>query len=391
MADNHHQMPSAAILANPLQSQISEAIALAGGWTGFDDFMALALYAPGLGYYASPSAKFGTMPRGVGGAGSDFVTAPEMTPLFAQTLAAQVAQALATTQTSNIWEFGAGTGALALHVLGELDRLGVAWQTYTIIDLSGSLRVRQQEKLSAFGEKIRWVDQLPAKMRGVVVGNEVLDAMPVKLLVRKAGEWFERGVGLAGAPVIGMESPFIWRDRPTDLRPPREIEGPHDYLCEIHAQAEAFVRTLADRLDHGMAFFIDYGFPEHEYYHPQRHMGTLMCHQAHLADSNPLANVGLKDITAHVNFTGIALAAQEAGFDVLGYCSQARFLMNCGMLALLENASFADKAMAQKLLSEHEMGELFKVMCLAKSGQPGGPATDWPVLGFAAGDRTHRL
>ena len=391
MADNHRQMSSAAILANPLHSRISQAIQRAGGWIGFDEFMALALYSPGLGYYTNDRAKFGAMPRGVKGEGSDFVTAPEMTPLFGQTLAAQVAQALQATETSHIWEFGAGSGALALHVLCELDRLGVAWQTHTIVDLSGSLRARQREKLAGFGGKIRWVDRLPSEMRGVVVGNEVLDAMPVKLIVRKDGEWFERGVGLVAAPASGQDRPFTWRDRPTDLRPPIPIEGQHDYLCEIHAQAEAFVRTLADHLDHGLVFFIDYGFPEHEYYHPQRHMGTVMCHQAHLADSNPLQDVGLKDITAHVNFTGIALSAQESGFDVLGYCTQARFLMNCGLLSLLENASFADKAMAQKLLSEHEMGELFKVIGLAKFSQRGDPVPDWSALGFSAGDRTHSL
>lgn len=384
-------MSSDAILANPLHNQIVAAIRRAGGWLGFDDFMSLALYSPGLGYYANASLKFGRMPQSGSGKGSDFVTAPQMTPFFGQTLAVQVAQALVATETSMLWEFGAGSGALALQVLCKLDGLGIVWQRYTIVDLSGSLRAQQQETLARFGDKVQWIDRLPSGMRGVVVGNEVLDAMPVKLMVRRGGEWSERGVGLAEASTNAMDSAFIWHDRPSALRPPVEIEGQHDYLCEIHSQAEAFVRTVGDHLEQGAVFFIDYGFPEHEYYHPQRHMGTLMCHQAHLVDSNPLIDVGRKDITAHVNFTGIALAAQESGFDVLGYCSQARFLMNCGLLEKLGNASFADKAMAQKLISEHEMGELFKVIGLVKSPGKVTSSPAWQAVGFEAGDRTHTL
>ncbi len=384
-------MPSTAILANPLRRQIAEAIRQSGGWIGFDAFMSKALYAPELGYYANTRAKFGTMPRGVKDEGGDFATAPEMSPLFGQTVAVQVAQALAATETAHIWEFGAGSGALALHLLSELDRQGVPWQRYTIVDLSGSLRVRQQATLAPFGEKIHWVDQLPPAMRGVVIGNEVLDAMPVKLMACRGGHWFERGVALAEGCADGIDFQFTWQDRPTGLRPPVEIEGLHDYVCEIHAQAEAFVRTLGDKLALGAVFLIDYGFPDHEYYHPQRHMGTLMCHQNHRADGNPLVDVGQKDITAHVNFTGIALAAQDAGFEVLGYCTQARFLMNCGLLGLLENASFADKAMAQKLISEHEMGELFKVIGLAKFPPQGSVSPSWQALGFSAGDRSHTL
>ncbi len=377
-------MQSASILANPLQEKIADAIERAGGWIGFDDFMRHALYAPGLGYYAHGSAKFGTMPAGVKGEGSDFVTAPEMTPLFGRALAAQVAQALAATQTDEIWEFGAGSGALALHLLTELDRRGVAWQRYTIVDLSGSLKGRQAQKLAKFGDKLRWLDQLPAQMQGVVIGNEVLDAMPVTLLARQVGVWRARCVAMAGED-------FGWRDVVTALRPPIDIEGPHDYLTEIHPQAEAFMRTLAEHLQRGAAFFIDYGFPEREYYHPQRHMGTVMCHRAHLADANPLVHVGEKDITAHVNFTGIAMAAQEAGLEVIGYCSQARFLMNCGLLELLENASLEDKSMAQKLIAEHEMGELFKVIGFEKRVDSPDAADPWQAIGFAAGDRTHTL
>ena len=360
-------------LTTPLAFRIAQAIQAAGGWIGFDEFMAQALYTPGLGYYANDLRKLGLMPA----SGSDFATAPEITPLFGRALAVQVGQALEQTQTREVWEFGAGSGALALQLL---EALGERVERYTIVDLSGALRARQQQTLQPFGDQVRWVSELPAAMQGVVVGNEVLDAMPVQLLARLNGVWHELGVTLAA----GGGSAFCWQDRVTDLRLPVEIDGTHDYLSEIHPQAEGFMRTLADRLTQGAAFFIDYGFPEREYYHPQRHMGTVMCHRAHQADTDPLSEVGLKDITAHVNFTGIALAAQEAGLEVLGYCAQARFLLNCGLPALMEQAGVEERTQASKLIMEHEMGELFKVIGFVK-GEP------WAAVGFAAGDRTHTL
>jgi len=230
---------------------------------------------------------------------------------------------------------------------------------------------------------VQWADALPERFEGVVVGNELLDAMPVKLLARLGGAWHERGVALD-------HGRFAWQDRPTLLRPPVDIEGEHDYLTEIHPQAEAFVHTLGDRLVRGAALLLDYGFGESEYYHPQRHMGTVMCHRAHQADGDPLAAVGEKDITAHVNFTGIALAAQEQplpegqGWNVLGYTTQAHFLINCGLLPKMEQENVNGRALAAKMIMEHEMGELFKVLLLAK-GQP------WEPCGFAQGDRSHRL
>ena len=356
-----------------LSKLMTRQMAQNGGWLGFDRFMALALYAPGLGYYSGPLRKIGLMPD----SGSDFVTAPELSPWFGRTLARSVAQALQTTDTRDVWEFGAGSGALALQLLTTL---GESVETYHIVDLSGSLRARQQDTLAAWAHKVVWHDELPDAFCGVVVGNELLDAMPVQLLWRHNGEWFERGVVAQDDAV----RPWAWSDRPTPLRPPLAIEGTHDYLTEIHPQAEAFVRTLALRLQRGAVFLIDYGFPEREYYHPQRHMGTLMCHQGHRSDPDPLADIGAKDITAHVNFTGIAVAAQDAGLQVLGYTSQARFLINSGLVDLLEQASLSERAMAQKLLTEHEMGELFKVIAL-------GVGPDWEPLGFAQGDRTHTL
>jgi len=353
-----------------LHQHIAHAIEEAGGWLGFDQFMAQALYTPRLGYYAGGAAKFGTMPT----SGSDFVTAPELSPLFGCVLAAQVREALDTTDVDEIWEFGAGSGALAAQLLAIL---GERVRRYTIVDISGNLRARQQETLAAYGARVVWADSLPHAIQGVVIGNEVLDAMPVQLLHRYQGIWHERGVTLQG-------DDFVWHDKPTVLRPPLEIEGTHDYLTEIHLQAEGFMRTLAAHLQRGAAFLLDYGFSESEYYHPQRHMGTLVCHRGHQVDGNPLLDVGSKDITAHVNFTAMALAAQETGLQVLGYTTQAHFLINCGLQTALEMADAVQRGQAAKLVMEHEMGELFKVLAV-------GPGQAWQPRGFVQGDRTHRL
>jgi SAM-dependent MidA family methyltransferase len=374
---------------------IHQALSASGGWLGFDTFMHLALYAPSVGYYSRHSQKFGTMPS----SGSDFVTAPELTPLFGQALAVQVAQALSATGTREVWEFGAGTGALADQILSALSARGISLSSYHIIDVSGTLMARQQQRLAAWGTTVQWHSALPERMEGVVVGNEVLDAMPVQLLARVDGQWFERGVqAVAGTDSSGETLQLCWSDRPTRLRPPTDIPGEHDVITEIHPQAEAFIRTLMRHLRRGAALFLDYGFPEHEYYHPQRIGGTVMCHQSHLADGNPLVAVGRKDITAHVNFTAMALAAQDEGdalmnahngdaalgVQVLGYTSQARFLMNCGLPALAVEAPLPERAAALKLINEHEMGELFKVLALGKGAY-------WEAQGFANGDRTHRL
>lgn len=361
-----------------LRTLIVRAIAGAGGWLAFDRFMAMALYAPGLGYYARNDRQFGLMPE----SGSDFVTAPELSPLFGRTLAKQLAQALKACGGDTVWEFGAGSGALAVQLLRS-DELAPLLRRYAIVELSGALRARQRATLAAHADRVEWLDALPAAMHGVVVGNEVLDAMPVQLLRFDGAQWLERGVVVAR----GGDA-FAWQDRPTPLAPSFVPESnghfAPGYLTEIHSQAEAFIATLAERLQRGAAFFIDYGFPQAEYYHPQREGGTLMCHRAHRADADPLTEVGEKDITAHVDFTGIALAGQDAGFDVLGYTSQARFLLNCGLLQHLESASLPARAMARRLVDEHEMGELFKVIGFAR-----GCAFD--AIGFAHADRSHTL
>ncbi len=364
----------AAPLSNhPLATLLAHEIRACGGWMRFERFMELALYAPGLGYYSGGRRVLGHRPQD----GSDFVTAPELTPLFGEVLARQVQQALQATGTRELWEFGAGTGALAEQLLGELSE---DIDRYTIVDLSGTLRDRQHERLRKSHpehvHKVVWADSLPEQMQGVIVGNEVLDAMPVQLLTWTGTRWLERGVTLAEPHAEGTatatpadDTPrFAWADRPAPegVRPPTEREDasfPPGTVTETHGQAEAFITTLAQRMTQGAAFFLDYGFPEAEYYHPQRHGGTLMCHHLHASDTDPLVGVGAKDITAHVNFTGIALAGT-------GQASTVEQLKARGAM--------------QMLLAEHEMGELFKVIGFVK-----GPWFE--ALGFAHGDRTHTL
>jgi SAM-dependent MidA family methyltransferase len=407
-----------------LVTRIASRVAAAGGWLPFDDFMAEALYAPGLGYYSGGRRIFGLGP----GSGSDFVTAPELSPFFGRALAVQVREALTAAGSERVYEFGAGSGALAEQLLEALDaddadddgmlRVPV---DYTIVELSAHLRERQQARLARFAPRVQWLDAWPESIAGVVIGNEVLDAMPVKLLHRSGGRWHERGVvdlslhgrsrsllpeasGRDGPGEAGSRAPLDEasplgerRFAFADLDAPFALEGetqaaaalmdgffPDGSVTEIHPIAESFIASLADRLQRGVAILIDYGFPEHEYYHPQRLGGTLMCHQAHRADGDPLADIGAKDITAHVNFSGIALAAQEAGLTVLGYTSQARFLINCGLVDLLAAASVGERANAQKLVNEHEMGELFKVIAMARG-------CDLDPIGFRAGDRSHML
>ena len=356
-----------------LYQRLHAAIAASRGWLPFDRFQSMALYEPGLGYYARGSRQFGQLPS----SGSDFVTAPEMSPLFGRALARQVGEAMDAAAVDTVYEFGAGSGALAAQLI---EALGPRLRRYCIVDLSATLRQRQAERLAAWADRVVWLDALPHDMQGVVVGNEVLDAMPVQLLHWDGQAWFERGVS-------SLEGAFEWVDRPTALRPPHDGPFEPGTVTEIHPQAEAFMRTLAERLQHGAAFFIDYGFPADEYYHPGRTRGTLVCHRGHrveIDDGAPLRDVGAKDITAHVDFSSLAMAAQDAGMTVLGYTSQARFLVNCGLVEMLEGADLRTVAAAQKLLTEHEMGELFKVLGLARG-------VSFDALGFAAGDRSHRL
>ncbi len=364
---------------------IADEIRKAGGWLPFDRWMALALYAPGLGYYAAGSQKLAT---GGGVPAGDFVTAPELTPLFARTLARQVAQVLEACGGGEILEFGAGTGALADGLLAALDEAGVR-ASYRILEVSADLRERQRERLAAYGERVRWLDALPESFTGCVVANEVLDAMPVRLFRWSDAGLLERGVALHG------EDGFAWEDRPAppDLAEAVSARMPAlpGYVSEINLQAEAFVRGMGQWLQRGAALLIDYGFAQREYYHPQRLEGTLMCHFRHVAHADPLVAVGVQDITAHVDFTAMAEAAVDGGLELLGYISQAGFLMNAGLMDLLGALDPADAqayaravAPVQKLLSPAEMGELFKVLAVGR-----GVAA--PLIGFGRGDRSHAL
>ncbi|MFC5429055.1 class I SAM-dependent methyltransferase [Paraburkholderia denitrificans] len=391
--------PAALAQSEALAATLRAEIAAAGGWLPFERYMERALYAPELGYYSGGARKFGLFAAD----GSDFVTAPELSPLFASTLARALAEALAASGTRALMEFGAGTGKLAAGILLALDALGVEFDSYAIVDLSGELRARQRETLEARAphlvQRVTWLDALPAQFEGVVIGNEVLDAMPVRLFARKDAVWHERGVA------VNAHGAFVFSDRPAvsegsegsepGAHWPESvlagIEGSDDYVAETHDAALAFTRTVCTMLVRGAAFFIDYGFPSSEFYHPQRVQGTLMCHYRHRAHDDPFLYPGLQDITAHVEFTGIAEAGVDAGADLLGYTSQARFLMNAGITEVLSEidprdvARFLPAANAvQKLVSESEMGELFKVIAFSRG-------IDGTLTAFARGDRSHTL
>ncbi|WP_317201081.1 class I SAM-dependent methyltransferase [Janthinobacterium sp.] len=370
--------------SHALQQRIAAEIAAAGGAIPFERFMELALYAPGLGYYSGGAAKLGR--------DGDFTTAPEITPLFGAALA-QVAAAIMAQSAPRILEFGAGTGKLARDILSELARAGVAVEQYAIVELSGELRARQELALAAFPQVV-WLDGFPDAFAGVAIGNEVLDAMPVSLVSKGPDGWCELHVGLA-------DGRFAFVERAAGAAALAQIAAqvpeadalPVGYVSEIHGVACAFMRTLARTLEAGAggaAILLDYGFPAHEYYLGQRAAGTLMCHYRHHAHADPFYLPGLQDITAHVDFTAMALAAQDAGLDVLGYMNQAAFLLGAGVGELLLRTDPAD-AMAylpqanalHKLLSPAEMGELFKVLVVGK-GVALAPA-------LLAGDRSHRL
>ncbi|MES2297012.1 MAG: SAM-dependent methyltransferase [Pseudomonadota bacterium] len=369
--------------SHALQQLIAADIAAHGGAISFARYMELALYAPGLGYYSGGSAKLGR--------DGDFTTAPEISPLFGAALAATAA-AIIPQSAPHILEFGAGTGKLARDVLTELAALGVAVESYTIVELSGELRARQQQALRDF-PMVRWSDTLPAAFEGVVLANEVLDAMPVDLVARREEGWCELAVTVEGGA-------FALRERALEapLRHQLERQIPDfalietGYMTELHTQACGFMASLAAMLGQGRccAILIDYGFPSHEFYLGQRSAGTLMCHYRHHAHPDPFYLPGLQDITAHVDFTAMALAAQDHGLDVLAYMSQAAFLLGAGIGELLLRTSpddatrFLPQANAlQKLVSPAEMGELFKVLVLGR-GVELAPA-------IAAADRSHRL
>ena len=336
--------------------RLKQEIAAAGGWIPFARYMELALQA----YYGASDRQLG----------GDFITAPELGSLFGRTLARQLKEL-----PGPVLELGAGTGALAETLLAQLER------EYFILETSPALRARQEARLDGH---VTFLDRLPERFRGVIIANEVVDALPVHAVAWRSEGIMERGVTAA----------LHWTERPASgavLDAARQIAVQAPYESEINLAARAWMRTLAAHLAEGAIFVIDYGFPRREYYHPQRAMGTLMCHSQHRAHSDPFHRPGEEDITAHVDFTALAQAAREAGLEVLGYATQAQFLVNCGITDVLAEVNVENAlhyapiaAQAQKLLSPAEMGELFKVLAV-------GRGVKQPLMGFSRGDRSHTL
>ena len=381
--------PAAHAVTEALTARLIAQIQASGGWIPFEHWMQRALYEPGLGYYSGRLRKFG--------AEGDFTTAPELTPLFAACLARQVSQWFAHTEPVVV-EFGAGSGALAAGLIEALHTLGTPARSYCIVEVSASLRERQRETLARlpleWAASVHWLDRLPERIDGVVLGNELLDAMPVRVFEADGPSVYEVGVGLdatGGFALQTGEASNELEQAVSALKP--FFEGCAPYRSEIGLQAQAWVRTVGEVLERGALLLLDYGFPAREYYHPQRSQGTLMAHRRHRAHPDVLADPGLQDVTAHVDFTAIAQAAAAAGLDLLGYTSQARFLINCGLLeSLTPRAEEMARTVGgvrqlgavQTLLSEAEMGELFKVIALGR-GLPDA------AIGFARGDRRGAL
>ena len=379
-------LPDAQALAH--SASVADAVRAAmganGGWLSFAAYMQIVLYAPGLGYYVAGARKFGEA--------GDFVTAPELTPLYGRSLAVQLAPILQHGD-GDLLELGAGTGHLAADLLQPLhDAMPVDWR-YRILEPSPDLRDRQRatinRRAAALASRVAWLDTLPERISGAILMNEVLDALPVHVVARRGAEWFERGVAEHG-------SGFRFEDRSLADGPLLELAQQRfpeagDYESELNPSAEALIETLGRRLESGAIVAVDYGFPRHEYYHPQRASGTLIGHYRHRAHVDPFLWPGLSDLTAHVDFTAIAEAGVRAGLQVAGFTTQAAFLLGCGILDRLgevgvpdSHAYIREASAVQKLLSPAEMGELFKVIALAR-----GEAIGWP--GFAVADMRHRL
>ena len=371
-----------------LRQLIQREITASGGHISFARFMQLALYAPGLGYYSAGLHKFG--------AAGDFVTAPELGTLFARCLAQQCLPLLQELGEADLLEVGAGSGALATDLLLALEPHGQLPRHYYILELSADLRQRQarqlHERAPHLAARVQWLESLPQQpLRGIVLANELLDAMPVERFRIDAG-------GLQQLCVAWQGNEFVWHTTPADAALAGGIQSridttslPSGYTSEINLQAEAWLRSMAGLLEAGVILLIDYGYPRAEFYHAGRPDGTLLCHYRHRAHANPLTLVGLQDITSHVEFTALAEAGTEAGLTLLGYTSQAAFLLASGITQLAEqsagNDARAQMALAQeikKLTLPQEMGELFKVMAF-------GRGIDTPMTGFALQDRCGRL
>ena len=383
-------------VSQELSTRIAAEIARHGGWLSFARYMEMALYEPGLGYYSNPGQVFG--------AAGDFVTAPELTPLFGATLARQVSPWLKDPALAGsgqvVLEVGGGSGMLAAQLLNALDNVGNHEVRYLILELSAERREHQRQTLKSLApglmDRVGWLETFPESFAGVVVANELLDAMPVQLF-----EWqADAEVALQEMGVTWVDGQFAWAPRPADsvltetVTALRNRLGPEGaqwhspYRSEVCPAQQAWMRTLADCMTAGVVMLLDYGFAEPEYYHPQRDQGTLMCHYRHRSHADPFLWPGLSDITAHVDFTALARAATAEGFSLVGYTSMAAFLLNAGLLDELadlprepESFWFAQAQAVQQLISEAEMGELFKVIAFEKNLREAAS-----VLGFG-GDR----
>ena len=383
-------------VSQDLSTRIAAEIARHGGWLSFARYMEMALYERGLGYYSNPGQVFG--------AAGDFVTAPELTPLFGATLARQVSPWLKDPALAGsgqvVLEVGGGSGMLAAQLLNALDNVGHHEVRYLILELSAERREHQRQTLKSLApglmDRVGWLDTFPESFAGVVVANELLDAMPVQLFEWQADAEAE----LQEMGVTWVDGRFAWAPRPADAALTETVTalrnrlGPEGaqwhspYRSEICPAQQAWMRTLADCMTAGVVMLLDYGFAAPEYYHPQRDQGTLMCHYRHRSHADPFLWPGLSDITAHVDFTALARAATAEGFSLVGYTSMAAFLLNAGLLDELadlprepESFWFAQAQAVQQLISEAEMGELFKVIAFEKNLREAAS-----VLGFG-GDR----
>jgi SAM-dependent MidA family methyltransferase len=392
---------------------IHNEIAAAGGWIPFEQYMRLALYAPGLGYYSGGAAKFGQE--------GDFVTAPELSPLFGRAVARQAAQVLEALEAGDILEFGAGTGRLALDLLLELEKIGRLPKQYFILEVSAELQRRQrylfEKSAPQFLPRIAWLKCLPPKFSGFVLANEVIDAMPVHLVAWRGTGFFKRGVASSDGGFSWCERSLVKRkgiggkrkedeelfEAAQELNPQIQLsinergdggganEYSSEYISEINLSARHFMHSLGNMLENGLILLIDYGFGQSEYYHPQRDRGTLMCHYRHRVHDDPFYLPGLQDITSHVDFTAIARTAAKSGLELMGYTTQAHFLINCGITEILAQTPPENMKdylplanQLQKLVSPAEMGELFKVIAFGRN-------INTPLTGFVRGDKSRML
>ncbi|RLJ15824.1 SAM-dependent methyltransferase [bacterium endosymbiont of Escarpia laminata] len=368
---NSLPFPDAAALAvsEQLERRIRDEMEQAGGAIPFDRFMELALYAPGLGYYVAGSHKFGEV--------GDFITAPEISPLFARCLARSAQQLLAEIDGGTILEFGAGSGLMAADMLAELERLDALPQRYLIMEVSPELQARQRETITRrvpeLSARVEWLGHLPDSFSGLVVANELLDAMPVHRFRMRSGRveesfvaWDEAGFverfETAASPELGSS---IERIQATNG------ELTEGYVSEVNLRLHGWIKALGAMMERGAVLLVDYGYPRSEFFHPQRTSGTLMCHYRHRVHPDPFRWVGLQDITAHVDFTAVAESGVAAGFELLGYTTQAHFLMASGLESLLAGSDPNDLVSHMELMQgvkrltlPSEMGERFKVLGL---------------------------